>query len=175
MFFRYGFGTPLEVEGLTLDAVRFYRKDDWKPLPLSAVPPRLFSEVMRDCDLVVSVAHRGGVDPEASQSTVEMRAALLRETCSLLKMPNVRVQGNHVLIDGELNHYSVHLGSGVVHRLPGGSVCIIPVHGQHRGRIFLPFADEDPKTAEVLSKTILLARDAEIQDPTILDQLRVLV
>ena len=54
-------------------------------------------------------------------------------------------------------------------------MCIIPVHGQHRGRIFLPFADEDPKTAEVLSKTILLARDAEIQDPTILDQLRVLV
>jgi len=28
------------------------------------VPPRLFSEVMRDLDLVVSVAHAGGVDPQ---------------------------------------------------------------------------------------------------------------
>jgi hypothetical protein len=155
--------------------VRFYKKDDWRPMALMDVPPRIFSEVMRDCDLVVSVAHRGGVDPEASQSTVEMRAALLRETCQLLKMPNVRVQGNRALIDGELNNYSLHLGSGVVHRMPGGSVCIIPVHGQHRGRIFLPFADEDPKTAEVISKTILLARDSEILDPTILDQLRITV
>lgn len=175
VFFQYGVGTPMEVEGLTLDAVRFYRKNEWKPMALADVPPRIFSEVMRDCDLVVSVAHRGGVDPEASQSTVEMRAALLRETCSLLKMANVRVQGNRALIEGELNKYSLHLGSGVVHRMPGGSVCIIPVHSQHRGRLFLPFADDDPKTAEVVSKTILLARDAEIQDPTILDQLRMTV
>src|SRR5262249_10746176 len=151
------------------------RRGEWKPIPLSEVPPRIFSEVMRDCDLVVSVAHRGGVDPEASQSTVEMRAALLRETCQLLKMPNVRVQGNRALIDGEVNNYSLHLGSGIGHRMPGGGGCIIPVPGQHGGRIFLPFADEDPKTAEVISKTIMLARDAEIQDPTILDQLRITV
>ena len=36
---------------------------------------------------------------------------------------------------------------------------------------FLPFADDDPKTAEVVSKTILLAKDDEIRDPTILDQI----
>ena len=52
------------------------------------------------------------------------------------------------------------------------SVCIVPVHAQHRGRLFLPFADDDPRTAEVLSKVILLARDDEIQDPSILEQLR---
>jgi len=50
-------------------------------------------------------------------------------------------------------------------------VCIIPVHGQHRGRLFLPFADDDPKTAEVISKVLLLARDDQIRDPTILEQL----
>jgi hypothetical protein len=48
----------------------------------------------------------------------------------------------------------------------------VAVPAQHRGRLFLPFADDDPRTAEVISKTILLARDAEIQDPTILEQLR---
>ena len=51
---------------------------------------------------------------------------------------------------------------------------IVPVHAQHRGRIFLPFADDDPKTAEVLSKVLLLARDREIQDPNILQQIQVL-
>jgi hypothetical protein len=170
--FRYGGYTPLEVEGRTLEGVSFRRRGDWQELPLEQVPPRLFSEVMRDLDLVVSVAHVGGVDPEASASTVEMRAALLRETCALVGIRNYEVKANHVLIDGKLGKYSVHLGSSSVHRLPGGSVCIIAVPAQHRGRLFLPFADDDPRTAEVLSKVLLLARDHEIQDPTILQQLR---
>jgi hypothetical protein len=126
---------------------------------------------MRDLDLMVSVAHRGGVDPEASASTTEMRAALIRETISLLKIENVRLTERHVLVDGSLGSYNIHLGSGIVHRQPGGSLCIIPVHSQHRGRIFLPFADDDPKTAEIVSKVLLLAKDHAIQDPTILEQL----
>jgi hypothetical protein len=170
--FRSGVFTPLEMEGLTLEGLRFRKRNDWEPVPLPEVPPRVFSEVMRDLDLVVSVAHLGGVDPEASASTVEMRAALLRETCSLLKIGNYRLQSSHVLIDGQLSKYSVHLGSAVVHRQPGGSMCIVPVHAQQRGRIFLPFADDDPRTAEVISKVILLARDHEIQDPSILEQIR---
>jgi hypothetical protein len=170
--FQSGIGTPLEVEGATLAGVSFTRRDEWKPLSLSSVPPRLFSEVMRDVDLVVSVAHAGGVDPEASASTVEMRSGLLRETCALLNLKNVRLKPAHAVIDGEVANYSVHLGSGTVHRLPGGSVCIVPVHAQHRGRLFLPFADDDPRTAEVISKVLLLSRDHEIQDPSILEQIR---
>ncbi len=170
--FQCGVTTPLEVEGWTLAGVRFTRRDDWKPVPLESLAPRLFSEVMRDLDLVVSVAHAGGLDPEASASTVEMRAGLVRETCALLQLNNVRLKAAHAIVDGELANYSVHLGSGVVHKLPGGSLCIVPVHSQHRGRLFLPFADDDPRTAEVVSKILLLARDREIQDPAILEQIR---
>jgi hypothetical protein len=170
--FDYGPGTPLEVEGLQIDVVSFRHRDKYESMKLADVPPRVFSEVMRDLDLVVSVAHRGEVDPEASASTVEMRSALLRETCDLLGLRNVKLNKSHATIRGELGEYSVHLGSGVVHRLPGGAVCIVPVHAQHRGRLFLPFADDDPKTAEVISKVLLLARDTEIQDPTILEQLQ---
>jgi hypothetical protein len=169
--FLDGFYTPVEVEGLTLEGVQFTRRGHWQPLPLVEIPPRLFSQVMRDLDLVVSVAHQGGVDPEASASTVEMRAALVRETCALLGLNNVRLQEPHALIADQLADYSVHLGSAVVHRQPGGSLCIVPVHAQHRGRLFLPFADDDPKTAEALSKVLLLARDKEIKDPTILEQI----
>ncbi len=170
--FNYGVTTPLEVEGLTIEGVSFSRRDEWQPMKLSEVPPRVFSEVMRDLDLVVSVAHVGGVDPEASASTVEMRTRLLRETCTLLRLTNVQLKNAHAAIDGQLAHYSVHLGSGTVHRLPGGALCVVSVHAQHRGRLFLPFADDDPKTAEVLAKVLLLARDQEIQDPTILEQIR---
>jgi hypothetical protein len=170
--FHEGFYTPADVDGLTIDNVMFSKRGEWQPLALETIPPRLFSEVMRDLDLVVSVAHRGGVDPEASASTVEMRSALLRETLGLLKLENVRVERSHALIKGQLGDYTVHLGSANVHRQPGGSLCIIPVSSQHRGRIFLPFADDDPKTAEVVSKVLLLAEDKKIQDPTILEQLR---
>ena len=163
--------TPAEVEGLTLESVVFHRVGELFPMPLADVPPRVFSEVMRDLDLVVSVAHMGGVDPEASASTVEMRSALIQETCAMLHLTNVRLQGTHALVDGQLGHYSVHLGSAVVHRMPGGALCIVPVYSQHRGRLFLPFADDDPKTAETVSKILLLARDKEIQDPSILEQI----
>jgi Family of unknown function (DUF5724)/Domain of unknown function (DUF4132) len=170
--FLDGWGSPVEVEAPTLEEVRFYPRGEWKPVRVASVPRRLFSEVMRDLDLVVSVAHAGGVDPEATASTIEMRAALVEETCDLLKIENVRVEDPWALIDGTLGEYSLHLGSANVHRRPGGSVCIVPVHGQHRGRIFLPFADDDPKTAEVMAKVLLLARDHEIKDPTILEQIR---
>jgi hypothetical protein len=169
--FQNGYFTPAEVEGLTMEGIHFSRRGEWKPLPLGQIPPRLFSEVMRDLDLVVSVAHQGGVDPEASASTVEMRTALIRETCSMLGLDNVRLKNNHALITGHLNNYSVHIGSGVVHQQPGGYLCLVPVHSQRRGRIFLPFADDDPKTAETISKVLLLARDNHIKDPSILEQI----
>ena len=170
--FEGGWFTPTEVEGYTLDQVHFACRRTYKTVPITAVPPRLFSEVMRDLDLVVSVAHQGGVDPEASASTVEMRASLLRETTRLLKIENVHLQEPYALIEGALGNYTLHLGSATVHRQPGGALCIIPVHAQHRGRLFLPFADDDPKTAEVIAKALLLAKDNKIQDPTILEQLR---
>ena len=63
------------------------------------------------------------------------------------------------------------LAAAAIYNLLWGSTCIMPVHAQHRGRLFLPFADDDPKTAEVVSKIITLARDKELKDPGILEQL----
>jgi hypothetical protein len=170
--FEEAFYTPADIEGLTLEVVVFTRKGEDKALALDDIPPRVFSETMRDLDLVVSVAHRGGVDPEATASTVEMRAALVREACALLGIDNVAVQANHAIIRGALGQYSVHLGSAGVLLLPGTAIPIVAVHSQHRGRLFLPFADEDPRSAEVLSKVLLLARDREIKDPNILEWIR---
>lgn len=78
----------------------------------------------------------------------------------------------HAFIDGKLGQYTVHLGSGVVHQMGNAMVFVVPVHSQHRGRIFLPFVDDDPKTAEILSKILLFAEDDRIKDPGILSQIR---
>ena len=61
------------------------------------------------------------------------------------------------------------MGSGIVHAEGKGMIPIIPVHSQARGRVFLPFADDDPKTAEIMSKIILLSEDTKIRDPEILN------
>lgn len=172
LWFEEHFYTPADIEGLTLAGVAFRKKDShFGHEPLSSIPDRIFSETMRDLDLVASVAHAGGVDPEASESTVEMRASLLRETCRLLDLKNVEVEGHHAMIEGTKARYSVHLGSASTRVMPGRMLTIVAVHSQYRGRLFLPFADEDPRTAEVLAKTLLLARDKEIKDPSILEQI----
>ena len=113
----------------------------------------------------------GGVDPEASLTTIELRKVIVEESLRLLKLDKVILDGNFARIEGELGEYAVHLGSGIAYKQGTGALNIIPVHSQHRGRLFLPFMDEDPRTAEVLSKVVLLAEDNKIKDPQILMQL----
>ena len=163
--------TPSDVEAPTLEYVVFYSLKDGKEVPMKDINPVIFSEVMRDVDLVVSVAHVGGVDPEASHSTMQMRAALARESARLFKLTNVEVKERHILVKGKLGEYSIHLGSGMVSR-GGLQLSILAVQSQHRGRVFLPFVDDDPKSAEIISKMRLLAEDDKIKDPTILRQIK---
>ena len=148
--------TPSDVEAPTLEYVVFYNLKDGKEVPMKEINPVIFSEVMRDVDLVVSVAHVGGVDPEASHSTMQMRGALARESARLFKLDNVEVKERYILIKNEHGDYSLHLGSGMISK-GGLQINVVAVQSQHRGRVFLPFVDDDPKTAEIISKMKLLS------------------
>lgn len=160
--------SPADIEAPTLEWVCFTDRRTGEEKKIADVPDIVFSEVMRDVDLAVSVAHAGGVDPETSHSTIEMRAAILPFVLPMFRITNVKIQGQHAIVDGSLAEYSVHLGSGVVHQVGGAMIPVLPVHSQHRGRIFLPFVDDDPKTAEIISKVLLFAEDEKIRDPMIL-------
>ena len=164
--------SPADVEAPTLEFVEFFHRKTFQALTIQEVPELIYSEVMRDVDLAVSVAHAGGVDPETSHSTIEMRRAIATCNLELFGFQNVTLKDSHALIHGSRADYNVHLGSGVVHQEGGAMLHILPVHSQQRGRIFLPFVDEDPKTAEIMSKIILLAEDQKIKDPSILEQIR---
>lgn len=164
--------TPSDIEAPTLEWVAFLDRKTGVQMKIDDVPEIIFSEVMRDVDLAVSVAHAGQVDPESSHSTMEMRAALLSFTLPMFRLNNVVIRDHHAIITGTLARYSVHLGSGVVHQLGGTMLAVLPVHSQHCGRIFLPFVDDDPKTAEIISKVLLFAEDDKIKDPAILAQIQ---
>ena len=163
--------SPADIEAPTLEWVCFTNRKTGEEIKIADIPDIVFSEVMRDVDLAVSVAHAGGVDPETSHSTMEMRAAILSFVLPMFRIANVKVEGDHAIVNGKLAEYSIHLGSGVVHQLGGAMIPVLPVHSQHRGKIFLPFVDDDPKTAEIISKVLLFAEDDKIKDPMILSNI----
>ncbi|MDE6562557.1 MAG: DUF4132 domain-containing protein [Muribaculaceae bacterium] len=163
--------SPADIEAPTLEYVAFYDRRTLKDKKIEDVPPIVFSEIMRDVDLAVSVAHAGGVDPETSHSTIEMRRAIVSHAMPMFGISNFEVVGNFAKVKGKLGNYNIHLGSGVIHKEGGAQIAVLPVHSQGRGRIFLPFLDEDPKTAEIISKILLFAEDHKIKDPSILTQL----
>ncbi|MBR1851803.1 MAG: DUF4132 domain-containing protein [Lachnospiraceae bacterium] len=163
--------SPADTEAPTLEYVSFYDRKSFGAMKLSQVPDAIYSEVMRDVDLAVSVAHVGGVDPETSHSTMEMRKVICAFNVELFGLGNVTFEGTHARIEGTHAQYSVHLGSGVIHKLGGPMINILPVHSQARGKLFLPFIDDDPKTAEIMSKILLLAEDYKIKDPYIMEQI----
>ena len=163
--------SPSDIEAPTLEWVEFSDRKTFRPMKIQDVPDVIFSEVMRDVDLAVSVAHAGGVDPETSHSTMEMRRAIIEFNLPLFGLTNVTFSGNHAIVEGTRATYTIHLGSGVIFKRGGAQIAVLPVHSQHRGKLFLPFVDEDPKTAEIMSKVVLFAEDQKIKDPYILEQI----
>ena len=160
--------TPADVEAPAIEYVSFSSTRSDKQLKIADIDPILYSEVMRDVDMTVSIAFVGGVDPETGNSTKELRAAIVKCTAELMKFNNIAVSDNFIHVKGTLADYTIHLGSGNVRQVGGVEIPIIPVHGQHRGKLYLPFMDEDPKTVEIVSKMVLLAEDNKLKDPTIL-------
>lgn len=164
--------TPSSIESPTLEKVEFIDNKTGKTKDMSQLAEVIFSEVMRDLDLVVSVAYIGGVDVAMNHSTIEMRQRILKYNLGLFKVENYSMEAYHIIVQGTYGKYSVHLGSGIIHMEGKGMLPVFPVHSQQRGHIFLPFVDDDPKTAEIMSKVLMLAKDNQIKDPSILKFIR---
>ena len=171
------------------------------PVPLDEIPPRIFSEVMRDVGLVVGIASIGndpawidrGADaahPSLWRRTAardywnsqanaaldvagESRRQLLAELLpSLAIADRCTLPDRHLAVRGRLREYRIHLGSGQVLMESERYLYIDPAAAKE-GAIddLLPF-EGDPMLAQVLAKAVMLAADDKITDPGILAQLR---
>jgi hypothetical protein len=141
-------------------------------LPLEQVPPVVFSEALRDADLLVSVAQavrEGSLSPEMLERRGEMVLALAED----LLLEGVSVDERFVHVRGKRASYRIHLGSAAVQREPGEALVIVPEKAvQPNEKCYLPFADAaDPRLSEIISKVLLLAHDDRIKDKSILAQL----
>ncbi|GAA2208921.1 hypothetical protein GCM10009850_043790 [Nonomuraea monospora] len=158
------------------------------PLPLTRIPPLVFSEVMRDADLFVGVASVGA-DPAWRDggpygdywtsygfgplpATARTRHDLLSRLLPRLAIADRCFLDDRFLhVRGELRSYKIHLGSGNILMSPNDTyLCIVPKGGSG-ARVFLPF-EGDEVLAVILSKAMMLAADTAIRDPSITAQLR---
>ncbi|MEU8106462.1 DUF4132 domain-containing protein [Nonomuraea muscovyensis] len=171
--------------------VRFDRRHGarWRESGLAEVPPRVFSEAMRDVDLFVAVASIAA-DPAGLRRAGDRHAAYWREAaCGELApsavtradalarlLPRTAIAGRceltprHLVVRGDLRTYRIHLGTASVLMDPGDvHLCVVPARRARRG-LFLPF-EEDGLLALILSKAFLLAADASIADASIRRQI----
>ena len=182
----------LLAELCTTDQVRFYRTgaEAEGPMPLVEVPPRAFSEAMRDVDLFVSVASIGAdptwedrgedrfdayweeaVFPHALSESARVRRELLADLLPRLAIASRCELGDTYLrVRGDRGSYRIHLSSAAVTMEPGNRfLCIVPKRGKGAD-VFLPF-EGDMRLSEILSKAFMLADDTKIRDRTIVQQL----
>ncbi|MFV2019008.1 DUF4132 domain-containing protein [Micromonospora sp. LOL_023] len=183
--------------GYSRDMWRHGDADPAEPLPLDRVPPLVLSEVMRDVDLFVGVSSVGN-DPtwsdggpqgryrdywtsysfgELSATAQTRRDLLVRLLPRLAVGRQASVDGRFLVVQGELRTYKIHLGSGNILMSPNDRyLCIVPDRSTSRSasaagqQEFLPF-EGDGVLAVILSKAMLLAKDSEITDQTIVQQI----
>lgn len=190
--------TGLTTNYVSTDRVRFIRqgsRTSGGPLelvPLTEIPPIVFSEIMRDVDLFVSVCSVGndptwtpddGGDFEAYwkfyalgdlANSAKTRKAVLERLIPRLKIADqCSFADRFLIVKGTKRTYKIHLGSGNILMEPNDQyLCIVPDSraSAPQGDLFLPF-EGDNMLSIILSKALLLAEDHKIKDPTIVRQI----
>jgi hypothetical protein len=166
-----------------------------EPVRLEDVPSLIFSEVLRDVDLFISVAGVAA-DPtwgdtaparlaqywhehafaELTPLGERRREVLERVLPALAIADRVSLEDRFVVVRGRLRTYRIHLGTANVLMEPGSRhLCIVPRGGGgvpgEPGHVWLPF-EGDGTLAVILSKVLMLADDEGITDPHIMVQIR---
>lgn len=172
---------------VVLEQLEFYPQPlpEWAPgldrrVPLTALSPVAYSEVMRDLALVIGVAGIGrtpvadAIGPkhpadEASaprvipfEGSTEMRAALVRELLPLLGLEgHVTLDGPEALIAFGAQAFRLHLGSGVVRLASDGRR--IEMEGLERNDtpLYMPHEGNDSGTSSVIATLVWLVQYAQ--------------
>jgi len=125
------------------------------PVLIAEVPTFVLSEALRDFDLVIGHAGVGEAEFSA-RDTARFRGALLRDLARLHGLPGIAVgDGAHALIESPLGRLRLHLGTGTVHRHPGGEHVPLSMPAVQQA---LPVTADGPETAEILALALSLAR-----------------
>jgi len=177
----YGLSNTGIYQSVATGKLSFYR--DHKIVALETIPEIVFSEVLRDIDLFISVCSVGN-DPdwqdresdywrassfgdlnEAAKVRKDVLAAILP---SFQNASSMTLENNTLAIEGKLNNYKIHLGSSNVMLLPDNRFLSIAGMSS-KNKVLLPF-NGDSILSNIISKALFLINDHKIKDENILSQ-----
>ena len=158
--------------------MRFFRGRTDEALPLTDVPPVVFSEALRDVDLFVSVTSIGA-DPDwhtraegrrfarywnevnlgELNAIGELRRDLLAELLPRLPIaPQAELEDPNLVVRGPRHTYRIHLGSGQIRISPDQRRFELKgTAGRRAAQLYLPI-DDDPILTGILAAALTLAK-----------------
>jgi hypothetical protein len=126
--------------------------------PFASQKPRMASAALFMADALAMM-----IDEPDHNIDARVMLPYWDEGSALLRVNIVKALGRRTPLPVEARTYALKLVASNTQGERAGGFEILE-------RLFLPFADDDPRTAEIISKVLLLARDNEIKDPSILRQ-----
>lgn len=165
-YYIYDFGN----ENRELESIMFLDRRDAHIMPIKDVSSIVFSETLRDVDLMIAISANNIYDYGLVMSTFEMRRAVIESITDILNIKNVSFLKENVKIEGSLGTYVVNIRTGLVFKEGKGNLLIKTIDNYDKP-LALDFIDEDPMTADVVTKILLLSNDGSIKDPAILKEI----
>lgn len=170
------------------------------PIPVNAVPARAFTEILYDIDTIVGrtsigndrhwqdgganarhpvsenaqfVGYRDRYSSGKSSEMANTRRAVIKSLLpSMAIAEQCSIGDEYLIVDGKLNSYKIHFGSGNIRIMPNDQyLCIVPKREVSERVSYVPF-EGDEILSVILSKAMMLVDDDKIEDASILHQLR---
>ncbi len=154
-----------------LHGIYFLKRKSGEIIALKDVDDVTFSETLRDVDLMIAISSKVIYDFELAMSTVEMRQEVLKSIVKILGLSNVSFLKDNIKVEGKLGTYVVNIRTGLVFKEGKGNLALDTVYSVDKP-LLLDFVDEDPMTADIISKAIVLANDDRIKDAAILREIK---
>lgn len=154
-----------------LHSITFINRKTEKVIDLKDVDDITFSECLRDVDLMVSISCNAIYDYELAMSTTQMRQEILKSLIQILKLNNVSFLKDNIKIEGHYGNYIVNIRTGLVFMEGKGNLLLDTIYSSNKA-LLLDFVDEDPMTADIISKALVLSNDKDIKASSILMQIK---
>ena len=154
-----------------LHSITFINRKTEEIIDLKDVDDITYSECLRDVDLMISISSNTIYDYELAMSTTEMRQAVLKSIIQILKLNNISFLKDNIKIEGYYGNYIINIRTGLVYMEGKGKLLVDTIYSSNKA-LLLDFVDEDPMTADIISKAIVFSNDKDIKASSILIQIK---